>query len=77
MTNYLLYFQIRMLLGCIVVEQSFQIVDEVVLVVWDLHVRHHDIVWSVRPIVVDRTVNSISFAGEVEPLQDELAVLLE
>lgn len=76
-TDYLLYFKVWMLFGCVVVEQRLQVVNEVVLVVWDFDVGHHDVVGSVRPIVVNGAVYPISLAGEVESLQDELAVLLE
>ena len=62
MTDDLLDFKIRMFLGCIIVEECLEIVDEIVRIIGDLEVSHDDVVGGVGPIVVDRTVDPICFA---------------
>jgi hypothetical protein len=62
MADYLLYLQIRMLFGGIVIKQCLQIVDEVVLVIGDLKVGHYDVVGRISPAVVDSVKGAISFA---------------
>lgn len=62
MTYDLLYFQIWMLLRCIIVEQCFKVVYEIMLVVWDLYIRHDYIVGGVCPVVINGAIYSVSFA---------------
>ena len=72
MTDNLLYFEVRVLLGCVIVEKCLEVVDEVVSLVGNLQIRHYDVVRSVGPAVFERLVGSVCFTGKVEPLEGEL-----
>jgi len=65
MTDNLLYLQVWMFLGCVVVEQSFEVSDEVVTFIGDLQICHHDVVGSVGPAVFDRHVGPVGFTGKI------------
>lgn len=77
MADDLFDFQVGMFLGGVIIEKSFEFVDEVMLVIGYFQVGHYDVVGRVGPVVIVNVVNSIGLAGEVESLNDEFVVLLE
>lgn len=68
MADYLFDFEVRVFLGRIVVEQCFEVCDEIVFIVGYLHVSHDYVVGGIGPIVFIGVVDSISFAREVQSL---------
>lgn len=68
MADYLFDFEVRVFLGRIVVEQRFEVCDEIVLIVGYLHIGHDYVVGGIGPIVFIGVVDSISFAREVQSL---------
>lgn len=52
MTDNLLDFEIGMFFSCIVVEECFQLIDEIVFLVRYLQVGHDDVIGGVGPVVV-------------------------
>ena len=72
MTDDLLYFQVGMLFSCIIVEQSFEVSNEVMPLVGNLHICHNDVVGCVSPAILERHVSPVSFAGKIESLDGVL-----
>lgn len=62
MTYDLFYFKIGVFFGRIVIEKCLEVVDEVVLIIWNLKIGHYYVVRSIRPVVFCLVVNAVSFA---------------
>ena len=61
MADYLLYFQIRMFFGRIVIKERFQVIDEVMLIVGYLEIGHYYVVGSVGPAAFNLVIDPICF----------------
>jgi hypothetical protein len=46
-------------------------------IIRDLKICHYDVVWSICPVVIVVIVDSICFAGKIQPLDNELVILLK
>lgn len=68
---------VGVLLGRIMIEQGFQLVDEIVILPREFNCAHDYVVGSVLPCLVGGIVDTISAAGEVQALGHLFGVRVE
>ncbi len=77
MTDDLLYFDVRVLFSRIVVENWLELWDKVVVFLWDLNIRQHNVIRIVCPSIFIWIVKPVSFTRKVNSLVDNFGVLTQ